>query len=54
MQVGQSKYGMQTMSQALIDLVQRNLITPEEALGHATEIEELRTMLGQPAARRVG
>jgi twitching motility protein PilT len=54
MQVGQSKYGMQTMSQALIDLVQRNLITPEEALGHATEIEELRAMLGQPAARRVG
>jgi twitching motility protein PilT len=54
MQVGQSKYGMQTMSQALIDLVQRNLITPEEALGNATEIEELRTMLGQQAARRTG
>src|SRR6266581_4881354 len=27
MQVGQSKFGMQTMSQALIGLVQRNLIT---------------------------
>ena len=48
MQVGQSRYGMQTMSQALINLVQRNLITPDEALGHATEMEEMRAMLGQP------
>src|SRR6184192_618773 len=47
MQVGQSKFGMQTMSQALIGLVQRNLITPEEAIGNATEIEEVRMMLGQ-------
>ena len=46
MQVGQQKFGMQTMSQALVNLVQRNLITPEEALGHATEIEEMRQMLG--------
>src|SRR5216683_7325478 len=52
MQVGQSKFGMQTMSQALIGLVQRNLITPEAALGHATEIEEVRMMLGQQTARR--
>src|SRR6187399_3031486 len=37
MQVGQTKFGMQTMSQTLIDLVQRNIILPEEALGHATE-----------------
>jgi len=54
MQVGQSKFGMQTMSQALIGLVQRNLITPEAALGHATEIEEVRMMLGQQTARRTG
>jgi twitching motility protein PilT len=47
MQVGQAKFGMQTMSQALINLVQRNVITPEEALGHATEIEEMKAMLGQ-------
>jgi twitching motility protein PilT len=46
MQVGQAKYGMQTMTQALMNLVQRNLITPEEALGHATEIEEMRQNLG--------
>jgi len=52
MQVGQSKFGMQTMSQSLIALVQRNLISPEEAMGHATELEEVRTMLGQPRIGR--
>jgi twitching motility protein PilT len=46
MQVGQTRYGMQTMSQSLINLVQRNLISNDEALGHATEIEEMRAMLG--------
>src|SRR5438876_101937 len=54
MQVGQSKFGMQTMSQALIGLVQRNLITPEEAIGNATEADEVRMMLGQHTARRTG
>ncbi|TMA40670.1 MAG: type IV pili twitching motility protein PilT, partial [Deltaproteobacteria bacterium] len=52
MQVGQTKFGMQTMSQSLIALVQQNVITPEEAMGHATEIEEVRTMLGQPRLGR--
>jgi len=52
MQVGQSKFGMQTMSQSLIARVQQNLITPDEAMGHATEIEEVRTMLGQPRLGR--
>jgi twitching motility protein PilT len=54
MQVGQQKFGMQTMSQSLITLVQRNLISPEEALGHATEIEEMRQMLGQNRLGRTG
>ena len=54
MQVGQSKFGMQTMSQALIALVQRNLISPEEAIGNATELEEVRAMLGQSRVGRVG
>ena len=49
MQVGQQKFGMQTMSQSLIDLHQRRLVTTDEALGHATEPEELKTMLGQQA-----
>ncbi|HEY2389404.1 MAG TPA: type IV pilus twitching motility protein PilT [Candidatus Binatia bacterium] len=47
MQVGQSKWGMQTMSQSLLDLFQRRLVTADEALGHATEPEELKIMIGQ-------
>src|SRR6266576_1417610 len=54
MQVGQSKFGMQTMSQALIGLVQRNLITSFFKVTPATEIEEVRMMLGQQTARRTG
>jgi twitching motility protein PilT len=46
LQVGQLKFGMQTMSQSLVDLYQRRLISYEEALGHATEPTEVRTMLG--------
>src|SRR5262245_19420820 len=46
MQVGQSKFGMQTMGQSLTALVQQNYITIDEALGHATELEELKQMLG--------
>jgi twitching motility protein PilT len=46
MQVGQQKWGMVTLSQALLDLVQRHLITAETALEAATEPEELRNMLG--------
>jgi twitching motility protein PilT len=51
MQVGQAKHGMQTMSQSLLELFQRRLISFEEAMGHATEPDELRTMLtGAPTA----
>jgi twitching motility protein PilT len=54
LQVGQIKFGMQTMSQSLVDLYQRRLISYEEAIGHATELDEVRMMLGAPpsAARR--
>ncbi len=48
MQVGQSKFGMQTMSQSLTELYHRRLISYDEAIGHATELDELRTMLGAP------
>jgi twitching motility protein PilT len=46
LQVGQLKFGMQTMSQSLVDLFQRRLISYEEAMGHATEPAEVRTLLG--------
>jgi twitching motility protein PilT len=53
MQVGQSKFGMQTMSQALVNLVQKGHISPEAALNRATEPEEVRQMLGlnRPVAK---
>ncbi len=52
LQVGQIKFGMQTMSQSLVDLCQRRLISSDEAVGHATEPDEVRTMLGAAAPLR--
>ena len=52
LQVGQTKFGMQTMSQSLLDLYTRKLISYEEAMGHATEPDELRSMLGVPPQHR--
>ena len=46
LQIGQIKFGMQTMSQSLLELYQRRLISYEETMGHATEPDELRSMLG--------
>jgi twitching motility protein PilT len=45
MQVGQEKFGMQTLNQSLYSLVQRRLISQEEAMGRSLEPEELRMML---------
>jgi twitching motility protein PilT len=45
MQVGQEKFAMQTLNQSLFSLYQRRLISQEEAMGRATEPEELRMML---------
>ncbi|HWO19996.1 MAG TPA: type IV pilus twitching motility protein PilT [Kofleriaceae bacterium] len=45
MQIGQSKFGMQTMNQALTDLHLRGVITRETALGASSEVDELKTML---------
>jgi len=48
MQVGQTKYGMTTMNQTLFSLLQRRLISLDEALGRSTDIDELKTMLRGP------
>ena len=48
MQVGQSRFGMQTMTQSLLELYSRKAISYDEAVAHATEPEELRPMLGDP------
>jgi twitching motility protein PilT len=45
MQVGQNKFGMMTLNQSLISLVQKRVISVDEALGRCAEIDELRTML---------
>jgi twitching motility protein PilT len=47
MQVGQEKFGMQTMNQALASLYQRRMITLEDAMGRSGDAEELRNMIGQ-------
>lgn len=45
MQVGQSKYGMQTMNQSLLTLFTRRIITMDEAFGRSPDAEELKTMM---------
>ena len=45
MQIGQAKFGMQTMNQSLCDLYMRKLITLDQCLGHSSEVDELKTMI---------
>ena len=50
MQIGQSKYGMQTFNQALVDLYMRKLITMEEALSRSSDVDELKTLIASAAS----
>lgn len=50
MQVGQEKYGMQTMNQSLFTLFQKRQISLEEALGRSQDPEELKQMINNPSA----
>ncbi|GBE15307.1 twitching mobility protein [bacterium BMS3Abin14] len=50
MQVGQTKFGMQTMNQSLLDLYQRGTIALDEVLGRTAHPEEMRQMLSQAGA----
>jgi twitching motility protein PilT len=45
MQIGQSKFGMQTLNQSLVDLYIKKIITLDECLGHSSEVDELKTMI---------
>ena len=49
MQVGQERFGMQTMNQSLASIYQRRLVTLEDAMGRSPDHEELRTLIGQGA-----
>lgn len=51
MQIGQGKYGMQTMNQSLLDLTLKRHITLEQAMGSTSEPDELRTMVANAAAQ---
>ncbi len=50
MQMGQDKYGMQTMNQALFMLYHKKLISMDMALVRSSDTEELKQMIANPAA----
>jgi twitching motility protein PilT len=45
MQMGQDKFGMQTLNQSLFSLYSKKLISQEEAMGRSQEVDELRMMM---------
>lgn len=50
MQMGQERFGMQTMNQSLFMLCYRKMISMEMALSRSSDPEELRQMLANPAS----
>jgi twitching motility protein PilT len=52
MQVGQAKFGMQTMNQSLLSLYMRRYITYEEAMSRSSDPEELRNMMAGATLQR--
>jgi twitching motility protein PilT len=55
MQVGQEKFGMQTLNQSLFSLYQRRLISQEEAMNRSLEVDELKMMMeGRTAMQQAG
>src|SRR5580658_1030224 len=51
MQMGQDKYGMQTLNQALFALYKNRMISLEEAQGRSVEPEEFRLMIDSDAKK---
>ncbi len=50
MQIGQSKFGMQTLNQSLTDLYIRQQITQEDAFASSSDHDELKQMLASAAS----
>ena len=50
MQMGQEKYGMQTMNQCLFSLLHTKKISMDEAMARSSDIEELKDMMSNPQA----
>jgi twitching motility protein PilT len=46
MQIGQNKFGMQTMNQSLGSLFQRRMISLDDAIGRSSDVDELRQLIG--------
>jgi twitching motility protein PilT len=47
MQIGQDKFGMQTMNQSLASLYAKRLISMDDALGRSSDPDELRTLINE-------
>ena len=47
MQIGQDKFGMQTMNQALAALYLKRMITMDDAIGRSSDADELRNIINQ-------
>jgi twitching motility protein PilT len=47
MQVGQSKFGMQTLNQSLASLAQRRVVTMEDAEGRSPDVDELKQLIAK-------
>ena len=53
MQVGQAKFGMQTMNQALANLYKRRQVTLDEAMARSSDVDELRQLIaGGPVPQK--
>jgi twitching motility protein PilT len=50
MQMGQDKYGMQTMNQSLFSLIHKQVISMEDAIARSPDVEELKEMIANPQA----
>jgi twitching motility protein PilT len=48
MQVGQDKFGMQTMNQSLLTLYTKRHISLDDAIGRSSDPDELKQMIGSP------
>jgi twitching motility protein PilT len=54
MQVGQEKFGMQTMNQSLASLYMRRMISLDDAMARSHDQEELKTLIGGGNAGAIG
>ncbi len=50
MQVGQAKFGMQTMNQSLLFLYEKGLISMDEAMQRSYNVDEFKQMLSSMGA----